>query len=75
MEPFCFALLSQTAHHDIRVLPNFARELHQQLIPYYSQAPERLHYIEYPDSAHDLSTQDWRLAWDNVVHWFERFMP
>ncbi len=71
---FPTALLSQTAHHDTRVSPEFVRELHQQLIPYYTQAPERLHYIEYPHSAHNLSAQDWRQAWENVVHWFERFM-
>ena len=71
---FPTALLSQTAHHDTRVSPEFARRLHQRLAPYYSQTPERLSYIEYPDSAHDLSVQDWQRAWDRVVYWFGRFI-
>ena len=71
---FPTALLSQTASNDTRVLPDFARELHQQLIPYYAQTPERLWYIEYQDSGHDLSEQDWQQAWENVVNWFERFI-
>ncbi len=71
---FPAALLSQTASNDTRVLPDFARELHQRLVSYYAQTPERLRYIEYQDSAHDLSEQDWQQAWENVVHWFERFI-
>lgn len=68
---FPTALLSQTAGKDSRVWPGFARELHQQLAPYYIQSPERLHYIEYPDSPHDLIEEDWECAWSEVVRWFD----
>ena len=74
----CFfpaALLSQTAGKDTRVAPDFARELHHRLTSYYEETPERLQYIEYPNSPHDLSEEDWHQAWDAVVEWFERFLP
>jgi alpha-beta hydrolase superfamily lysophospholipase len=71
---FPTALLSQTAHNDTRVLPDFARNLHQRLASYYLRAPERLCYIEYPNSTHDLFAQDWQQAWKSVVHWFGRFL-
>ncbi len=67
---FPTALLSQIAGKDGDVLPAFARELHQRLEPYYAQAPERLRYIEYPDSSHDLSAEDWEQAWGMVAAWF-----
>ncbi len=67
---FPAALLSQTAGKDTRVLPDFAHELHRQLALYYVQAPERLRYIEYPDSPHDLSEKDWERTWSAVVQWF-----
>lgn len=77
LHPDCFfpaALLSQTAGKDTRVLPNFARTFHNRLAPYYAQSPERLGYIEYPDSQHDLLDEDWAQAWHAVVNWFETFL-
>src|SRR5713226_243958 len=71
---FPTALLSQTASKDTNVLPDFARELHQRLAPYYAQAPERLRYIEYANSPHDLMEEDWEQAWNCVVRWFETFL-
>jgi dienelactone hydrolase len=68
------ALLSQTARHDTHIPPESVRALHQRLAPYYAQAPERLHYIEYPNSAHTLSAIDWDQAWQSVVEWFTRFL-
>ena len=72
---FPTALLSQTAGKDTRILPRFAQELHHQLAPSYVPAPERLRYIEYPHSPHDLSDEDWQRAWTHVVKWFECFLP
>ncbi len=72
---FPTALLSQTASKDTRVLPDFARALHHQLVSCYAQAPERLHYIEYPNSSHDLSEGDWEQAWNAAARWFETFLP
>lgn len=72
---FPTALLSQVASKDTNVLPEFAHVLHQRLMPYYAQAPERLHYIEYSNSSHDLSAEDWEQAWDMVVKWFITHFP
>lgn len=72
---FPTALLSQTASKDTRVLPDFARALHYRLASCYAQAPERLHYIEYPNSSHDLSEEDWEQAWNAAARWFEIFLP
>lgn len=72
---FPTALLSQVAGKDSNVLPEFACELHHRLIPYYAQAPERLRYIEYPNSPHDLSAEDWEQAWDTVAAWFTIHLP
>ena len=67
------ALLSQTAGKDTNQRPDLVRAFHQHLAPYYVHAPQRLRYIEYPDSAHDLSPEDWEQAWNAVVRWFETF--
>jgi hypothetical protein len=72
---FPVAMLSQVAGKDTNVLPAFARTLHDQLAPYYAQAPERLCYIEYPNSPHDLSTEDWEQAWGAVTAWFSAHLP
>ncbi len=68
------ALLSQTAGKDTNQLPSTVREFHKQLAPYYEQAPERLCSIEYPDSFHDLSQEDWEQAWNRARDWFETFL-
>jgi len=73
----CFyptALLSQTAGLDPTQPPAAVRAFHQHLAPYYVQAPERLCYIEYPTSAHDLTPQDDEQVWNAVVNWFETFL-
>jgi uncharacterized protein len=62
------ALLSQTAGLDTNQPPGAVRAFHQQLAPYYVQAPERLRYIEYPNSPHDLRRQDEEEAWNAVVN-------
>lgn len=72
---FPTALLSQVAGKDTNALPAFARELHHRLGPYYAQAPGRLRYIEYPNSPHDLSAEDWEQAWDTVAAWFAPHLP
>lgn len=72
---FPTALLSQVASKDTNALPEFAYALHQRLIPYYAQAPERLHYIEYPNASHDLSEEVWEQAWDMIVRWFITHLP
>jgi len=68
------ALLSQNAGQDTSVNPKFAREFHKKLRPYYEKAPERLKYIEYPDSGHFMVEKDWDELWENVVNWFVNFL-
>ncbi len=68
------ALLSQTTGLDTNQPPGAVRAFHQQLAPYYVQAPERLRYIEYPNSPHELRRQDEEEAWNAVVNWFEIFL-
>jgi uncharacterized protein len=70
---FPTALLSQIAANDMQVPPDGAKELHASLAPYYTQAPERLSLIEYPDTTHALSEQEWEQAWIEVVRWFTVF--
>ena len=67
---FPTALLSQIAANDTQVPPDDARELHTSLAPYYTQTPERLRLIEYPDATHALSER----AWGEVVRWFTIFI-
>ncbi len=71
---FPTALLSQTAGKDTNVLPDFARDFHQRLIPYYVQSPKRLRYREYTSSPHDLAEEDWEQAWYEVTSWFKCFL-
>lgn len=71
---FPVALLSQNAGKDESVNPRFAREFHEQLEPFYKEKPERLKYIEYPDSGHFMREEDWAELWDNTVEWFEKFL-
>jgi uncharacterized protein len=71
---FSTALLSQTAARDARVPARFARAFHEQLTPFYLNAPERLHYIEYPNVDHDLSPEVWEASNQKMVEWFQLFL-
>lgn len=64
------ALLSQTAGQDTNMLPGQVREFHRRLAPYYASAPERLRFLEYPNSPHHLTEEDWIQVWKTVVEWF-----
>lgn len=71
---FPCALLAQNAGRDTTVPARHARTFHAQLVPYYAQAPERLQYVEYPDSAHFMEERDWLAARDRAVAWLDRFL-
>ncbi|HPZ08004.1 MAG TPA: prolyl oligopeptidase family serine peptidase [Candidatus Eremiobacteraeota bacterium] len=71
---FPVALLAQNAGKDESVPPQFAREFHSTLIPYYKEAPERLCYIEYPLSKHFMLETDWNELWNKVLSWFDTFI-
>lgn len=68
------AVLSQNATLDTNIPAHYARDFHQALTPYYMQSPERLRYIEYPNSPHDLTRTDWQQAWSEAAHWLASFL-
>jgi uncharacterized protein len=72
---FPTALLAQNAGMDLSVPPEFARSFNSVLKPYYRDMPERLKYIEFPDSGHFMLEHDWNYLWNNTVEWFIRYLP
>jgi uncharacterized protein len=72
---FPTALLAQNAGMDLSVPPMFARAFNGVLKPYYKDMPERLKYIEFPDSGHFMLEHDWNYLWTNTLEWFEKFLP
>jgi dienelactone hydrolase len=72
---FPCALLSQTAADDDVVPPHPARELHEQLGPFYRQQPERLRYLEHAKAGHMMPPERWEVAMQELVGWFVRFLP
>jgi alpha-beta hydrolase superfamily lysophospholipase len=71
---FPVALLSQTGAEDKTVPADLASTFHQQLTLLYSNAPERLRYIEYPNVGHNLSPEVWRASRQKMVEWVQRFL-
>ena len=71
---FPVALLSQNAGKDESVSPVFAKDFHRKLEPFYKEKPEKLKYIEFPDSGHFMIEEDWNELWDNTVNWFCKFL-
>jgi hypothetical protein len=71
---FPTAVLIQNATMDEYVRTPDARDFAQELEPYYAQAPERLHFREYPNSSHFMREQDWNKAWDQTLGWFARWL-
>jgi pimeloyl-ACP methyl ester carboxylesterase len=71
---FPVALLAQNAGQDSTVPPRFARAFHQELLPHYAAAPDRLEYVEYPHSGHFMRPQDFVAVRARAVAWFERFL-
>lgn len=67
-------LLVQNAGQDEHVQTRHAREFCQHLQPYYRQAPERLSYREYARSGHFMLPDDWELAWEQTLRWFDRYL-
>lgn len=67
-------LLIQNAGRDRNVSPLPARHFAAEAARFYHDTPDRLQYIEYPESEHFMRPQDWELLWDRVANWFERFL-
>lgn len=71
---FPVALFSQTAGQDGVVRSSDTRSFHERLEPFYAQAPERLRYREFPESAHMMRHQDWEEATRDAAAWLVRFL-
>jgi uncharacterized protein len=71
---FPVALFSQTAGQDEVVRSSDTRKFHERLEPFYAQAPERLRYREFPESAHMMRHQDWEEATRDAATWLVRFL-
>jgi dienelactone hydrolase len=63
------ALLLANAGRDESVPPEPARRFAETLRPYYARFPERLRYLEYPESGHFMRETDWDDLWGNTVGW------
>lgn len=68
------ALLVLNAGLDTNVPPAPARRFMKGLVKHYQQAPERLEYVEYPQSTHFMREQDWNDLWHRAVGWFGRYL-
>lgn len=71
---FPSALLVQNAGRDTSVPPGPARNFCKDLETAYASAPERLRYVEFPNSGHFMEEGDWYSLWGNLLQWFDRFM-
>lgn len=68
-------LLIVTAGRDSVVPPERARSFAQALRPGYTAFPERLRYLEFPESEHLMREQDWKAAWEQITEWFVTWLP
>ena len=68
-------LLMQAAGADSLVPAQDARDFHHALLPRYASAPERLRYSEHPGEEHMFTEAGWGRVWEEVLGWFDRFMP
>ena len=65
-------LLIINAGSDDVVDPDGARRFYNAVKPYYEKAPEKLQYLEYPESGHLMRPQDWFNAWDVFIERLKR---
>ena len=55
------------AGSDDVVDPEGARRFYKAIKPYYKDNPEKLEYLEYPESGHLMRPNDWFDAWDALI--------
>ncbi len=60
------------AGSDDVVDPNGARRFYNAIKPYYKDSPEKLDYLEYPESGHLMRPKDWFNAWDLFIERLKR---
>lgn len=68
------ALLTIVAGQDKTVPPKDAKAFHQQLMPFYASAPEKLKLLEYPESDHMMEEADWFDAVSQAKQWFSLYL-
>lgn len=68
------ALLAANAGKDIHVPPGGSRDFVQRLAAAYRSTPERLKYLEYPESEHLMRDEDWTRLWDVATGWLRNFL-
>jgi len=59
---------------DVNVPPEGARRFEAALRPLYAQWPERLCYVEYPESDHFMRGEDWDDLWARTLRWFGTYL-
>jgi len=67
-------LLAITAGRDSIVPPEPMRQFVESLRPRYADFPERLRYLEFPESDHCMRQEDWQQAWREVAAWLDRWL-
>ncbi len=68
------AIFAANAGKDIFVPPQASRDFFPVLQNHYHAYPERLSFIEYPESEHMMRDEDWNDLWEKVIQWFHRFL-
>jgi hypothetical protein len=68
------ALLAANAARDVIVAPQATRSFIHLLQHHYRDCPDRLRYLEYPESEHMMREQDWFDLWQKTTAWFNRFL-
>jgi hypothetical protein len=68
------AVLLANAGRDVNVLPDAARHFAEVLRHHYRDQADRIHHVEYPESAHFMREEDWNDLWGRTVGWLGRYL-
>jgi dienelactone hydrolase len=71
---FPVALLIQNAAQDKSVNPGHARKFAVELQDLYRNQPEKLKYVEFPESGHFMQEHEWNSLWANCINWLHTFL-
>lgn len=68
-------LLSQNAGRDEIVSAAEAEQFHSKLRQAYADHEDRFEYLNYPNSGHFMTDDDWKQCTGRMVMWFDRHIP
>lgn len=71
---FPVAMLIQNAAQDKSVDPQYARQFALDLQSFYQEQPEKLQYVEFPESGHFMQEGEWHILWNNCLHWLQNHL-